>query len=144
LSYSIKSGERSIEVLLVDTNIFLELFLGQKRAEDCERFLEKTSIGELEATITKFTIHAIEAILDDSTLILAFLRNLQNSLGLNVYETSLEDEMAASMLMDKIKLDFDDSLQYYIAKKLGVKAIVSYDKHFDQVDIERKEPADFI
>jgi len=144
LSYSTRFGERLIEVLLVDTNIFLELFLGQERAEDCERFLEKTSSGELEATITRFTVHAIEATLNDSKLILTFLRNLQNSLGLNVYETSLEDEMAASMLMDEIKLDFDDSLQYYVAKKLGVNSIVSYDKHFDQVDIERKEPADFI
>lgn len=131
-------------MLLVDTNIFLELFLGQKKAEDCERFLEKTSVGELEATITKFTVHAIEATLNDPALILTFLRNLQNSLGLNVYETTVEDEMAASMLMDEIKLDFDDSLQYYVAKKLGVNTIVSYDKHFDQVDIERKEPADFI
>ena len=131
-------------MLLIDTNIFLELFLGQKRAEDCERFLEKTSTGELETTITRFTVHAIEAALNDSTLILTFLRNLQNSLGLTVYETSLEDEMAASMLMNEVKLDFDDSLQYYVAKKLGVNAIVSYDKHFDHVDIERKEPADFI
>ena len=131
-------------MLLIDMNIFLELFLGQKRADECKRFLEKTSTGELEAVITRFTVHAIEAILNDPKLILTFLRNLQNSLGLNVYETSLEDEMAASMVMDKIKLDFDDSLQYYVAKKLGVDAIVSYDKHFDQVDIKRGEPANYI
>ena len=131
-------------MLLVDTNIFLELFLGQEKAEDCERFLEKTSTGELETTITKFTEHAIEATLNNPKLILTFLRNLKNSLGLNVYETSLEDEMAASMLMEEVKLDFDDSLQYYIAKKLGAKVIVSYDKHFDKVDIKRREPADFI
>jgi predicted nucleic acid-binding protein len=35
--------------------------------------------------------------------------------------------MAAAMLMDKVKLDFDDVVQYYLAKKLGVEAIVSYD-----------------
>ena len=56
----------------------------------------------------------------------------------------MDDEIAASMLMKKLKLDFDDSLQYYVAKKLGVKAIVSYDKHFDKTDIQRKEPSDFI
>jgi len=43
-----------------------------------------------------------------------------------------------------MKLDFDDSLQYYVAKKLGVKAIVSYNKHFGKTDIQRKEPSDFI
>jgi hypothetical protein len=58
----------------------------------------------------KFTIHAIEATLNDSALIFAFLRNVRGSLGLVVYETSLEDEMTASMLMDKVRLDFDDAL----------------------------------
>jgi len=131
-------------MLLVDTNIFLELFLGQERAEECEKFLEKISNGKLEAIISKFTIHAIEAIINDSALILTFLRNVQNSLGLEVYETSIEEEMAVAMLMNKINLDFDDALQYFIAKKLGVEAIVSYDKHFDKVDIKRKEPTDFL
>lgn len=131
-------------MLLVDTNIFLELFLGQEKADECERFLQKVSIGELEAVVSKFTIHAIEALLNNSTLILAFLRNVEGSLGLTVYETSIEEDMAVSILMDKVKLDFDDAVQYYLAKKLGVEAIVSYDKHFDKVDIKRKEPLDFL
>lgn len=131
-------------MLLIDTNIFLELLLGQKKADDCEKFLEKLSEGELGAIVTKFTIHAIEAILNDPDLILLFLRNLQNSIGIDIYDTTIEDEMAASMLMKKIGLSFDDSLQYYTAKKLGVEAIVSYDKHFDKTDLQRKEPSDFI
>ena len=52
--------------------------------------------------------------------------------------------MAASMLMESIGLDFDDSLHYYVAKKLGVEAIISFDKHFDRVDLVRKEPSDFL
>jgi predicted nucleic acid-binding protein len=48
-----------------------------------------------------------------------------------VYETSLDDEIAISMIMDKMKLDFDNALQYCVAKKLGVEAIVSYDEYFD-------------
>ncbi|MGQ9726615.1 MAG: type II toxin-antitoxin system VapC family toxin, partial [Candidatus Bathycorpusculaceae bacterium] len=118
-------------MLLVDANVFLELFLGQEKADECERFLQKVSAGELEAVVSKFTIHAIEVTLNDSMLILTFLRNVEGSLGLDVYETGVEEEMAASMLMDKVKLDFDDAVQYYLAKKLGVEAIVSYDRHFD-------------
>ena len=132
-------------MLLIDANVFLELFLGQEKADECERFLHKVSVGGLEAVISKFTIHAIEALLNNSTLILAFLRNVEGSLGLNVYETSIEEEIAASMLMDKVKLDFNDAIQYYLAKKkLGVEAIVSYDKHFDTLDIKRKEPSEFL
>ena len=131
-------------MLLVDANVFLELFLGQERADECESFLHKVSVGELEAVVSKFTIYAIAALLNNSTLILAFLRNVEGSLGLDVYETGVEEEMAAAMLMDKVKLDFDDAVQYYLAKKLGVEAIVSYDRHFDTVDIKRKEPSEFL
>jgi len=70
-------------MLLVDTNVFLGLFLGQKRAEECEKFLQKISDGEFEAVVSRFTIHAIEAILNNSGLILVFLGNVQGSLGLN-------------------------------------------------------------
>jgi len=131
-------------MLMVDTNIFLELFLGQEKADECENLLQKISSGELEAIVSKFTLHAIEAILNNPELTLTFLRNIQGSLGLNVYDTNIEEEMAAAMLMDKAKLDYDDALQYYIAKKFGVEAIISYDKHFDKTDIKRKEPSHFI
>jgi hypothetical protein len=43
---------------------------------------EEISSGELEAVVSKFTIHAIEVTLNDSALILAFLRNVEGSLGL--------------------------------------------------------------
>ncbi|MEM2902731.1 MAG: PIN domain-containing protein [Candidatus Bathyarchaeia archaeon] len=56
----------------------------------------------------------------------------------------MEEETAASMLMDKMKLDFDDALQYFVAKKLGVEVVVSFDRHFDKTDVERKEPRDFL
>jgi len=112
-------------MLLVDANISLELFLGQKKADECQPFLNKISSGELEADVSKFTIHTIEATLNNSAQILTFLRNLQGSLGLTIYETSIEDEIATSPLMNKVKLDFDDALHHHLAKKLGVKAIVS-------------------
>jgi len=105
-------------MLLIDRNIFLELILGQEKADECERFLERVSNGELEAVVSKFTVHAVEALLNDSNLILTFLKNIQNSLGLDVYETGLDDEIAISMIMGKMKLDFDDALQYYVAKSL--------------------------
>jgi len=56
----------------------------------------------------------------------------------------MEGETAAYMLMEKVKLNFDDAFHYYLAKKLGVEAIISYDRHFDRVDVERKEPSDFL
>ena len=40
--------------------------------------------------------------------------------------------------------DFDDALQYYVAKTLGAEAIVSYDRHFDKLDVPRIEPSELI
>ncbi|RLE79077.1 MAG: PIN domain nuclease [Thermoprotei archaeon] len=131
-------------MLLVDTCIFLELLLNQSRAQECREFLDKIARGELEAIVTTFTIHAIEAIINEANTILSFLRNIMASKGLYVYITTISDEIAASILMGKIKRDFDDTLQYYVAKKLGVEAIVSFDKHFCGLDIPRKEPRDYL
>jgi len=131
-------------MLLVDTCIFLELLLNQSRAQECGEFLDKIAKGELAAVVTTFTIHAMEAIINEADTILSFLRNILASKGLYVYTTTISDEIAAAILMSKIKRDFDDTLQYYVAKKLGVEAIVSFDKHFDGLDIPRKEPRDYL
>lgn len=51
--------------------------------------------------------------------------------------------MMACELASKVNLDFDDGLQYYYAKKLGVN-IISFDKDFDKTDLKRLEPRDVI
>jgi hypothetical protein len=65
------------------------------------------------------------------------LANLEHSVGLSIYDTNLSDEIAAALISRKIGLDFDDTLQYYVAKKLGVDALVSFHEHFDKLDIQR-------
>jgi predicted nucleic acid-binding protein len=52
--------------------------------------------------------------------------------------------MAIALIAQKIGLDFDDALQYYVAKELGVDAIVSFDEHFDRLDIRRLEPRNLL
>ena len=131
-------------MILLDTNFFLELLLNQKRADECENLLDLISKGKMEATITHFAVHAVEAALKDADSLAIFLRNLEHSVGLSVYETNLSEEMAAALISQKIGLDFDDTLQYYVAKKLGVDAIVSFDEHFNKLDIRRVEPRDLL
>ncbi len=131
-------------MILLDTNIFLELLLGQKRAAECEELLERISKGEMEATVTHFTVHAVEAALVTGGALEAFLRNIEHSVGLYVYDTSLADEMAVALMTKKVSLDFDDTLQYYVAKRLGVDAIVSFDEHFDRLDVRRMDPRDLL
>jgi predicted nucleic acid-binding protein len=53
-------------LILIDTNIILELLLGQSRGDECEELLNRVSRGELEAVITHFSVHAIGAVLTSS------------------------------------------------------------------------------
>ena len=131
-------------MILIDTNIILELLLNRPRADDCENLLEAASKGRIEAVVTHFSIHAVEAVLKEQELILRLLRNLENSLGISVHDTTITDEVAVTILMNKVDLNFDDCLQYFVAKKLGVEAIVSFGKHFDGLDMPRLEPKDVL
>jgi predicted nucleic acid-binding protein len=131
-------------LILLDANIFLELLLDQKRAGECEDLLELVSKGRTEAAVTHFAVHAIEAAIPDTRSLATFLANLEHSVGLSIYDTNLSDEIAAALISQKIGLDFDDTLQYYVAKKLAVDAVVSFDEHFDKLDIRRIEPRDIL
>ena len=126
-------------MILVDTNIFLECLLDGPHAKDCEETLEMLSKGEMQGVISRFTMHAIEAMYEDD-LLPAFLRNIDASLGLYVYDTSTREEEDAATLAKRMKCDFDDAIQYYVASKSGSDAILSYDRHFDGLDIPRVEP----
>jgi predicted nucleic acid-binding protein len=129
-------------LILLDTNVFLEVLLRRKDAVKCKELLDRLSRGELEGVVTHFTIHSIEALIgkhQGDTV--SFLRAVEQTSGLFVYDTTVADEVAVSLLSEKIGRDFDDALQYYVAKKLGANTIVSYDRHFDGLDIPRSEPA---
>jgi len=63
---------------------------------------------------------------------------MAHSAGLSIYDTNLSDGMAAALITQEIGLDFDDTLQHYVAQKLGS------DRHFEKLDIRRIEPRDLL
>lgn len=128
---------------LIDTNIFLEVFFDQEKADECQQFLEKTSKGEFNCLVTHFTVHAIEAQLGDKEDKLETVLNaLQKSIGLELHNSTLVEEKKATLHMNE--LTFDDALHYFVAEKEGIDTIVSLDSDFDSTDLERKEPSDLI
>lgn len=130
------------QLLLIDTNIILELMLQQKKSNECKKFLNSVATGDIEATITHFSVHAIEAILENPEDTRNFLHNINSSIGLSIYDTDISDEIAIALLMKEVKLDFDDTLQLYVARKIGAVGIVSFDRDFDGVDIKRLNPSE--
>ncbi|MGC1120852.1 MAG: type II toxin-antitoxin system VapC family toxin [Candidatus Methanofastidiosia archaeon] len=115
-------------MVLVDTNIFLEILLGQHKEEDCKGFLEKNT-GNLH--ITDFSLHSIG---------IAMFRYSKEE----VFGSFMEDVLSAVMLLSlpiesygavidskkNLGLDFDDAYQYCVARHYELK-IVTMDRDFE-------------
>jgi predicted nucleic acid-binding protein len=133
-------------MLLIDTNIFLEVMLAQAKRKACIEFLNAVKTGKHKSAVTDFSIYSIMIILDGRGKLREldrFLRSLSAYKGLTLYATSLEDKVNAVELAVNGELDVDDAIQYVSARSLQVKAIVSLDKDFDDHEIPRVSPGDF-
>ena len=131
----------------IDTNIFLDYLLDRRYGQDCEKLFKKLESGEFSAITSGFCIHTIEITLinlNKKTELQNFLRYLVFLEKLYIYHTALTDELQVIGKLEKTKLDFEDGLQYFVAKQFKCKAIISFDKHFDGLEIPRKEPKDII
>ena len=131
--------------MLIDTNIFLELFLEQDKKDSCRAFLNKTVNGEFSVIVSDFTIDSVILNMvnnkSDVGKIHSFLQKLTNSDGIRIYSVNMNDRTKALDLMIKYKLDYEDSLILQCAFSTKSKEIVSFDKHFDKVkEIKRIEP----
>ena len=119
-----------MEIIFVDTTIFLEVLLTQDKEEDCKEFLDK-NIGNLH--MTDFSLHSIGVI--------TFRYNKEDLFGKFV-EDMLPTTMLLSLPMEfyggivnskkDLNLDFDDAYQYYVARYYGLK-IVTMDKDFEKI-----------
>jgi predicted nucleic acid-binding protein len=130
-------------MLLIDTNIFLEVMLAQPRRKACVEFLNAVIAGEQKAAVTDFSLYSIMIILDGRGKLREldrFLRSLSAYRGLTLYATSLQDKVDAVQLASDGEFDVDDAVQYVSARKLRVKAVVSLDKDFDHREIPRTDP----
>lgn len=128
---------------LIDTNIFLEVMLARQRKSECKAFLKTLKEGINNAFMTDFSIYSIMIIMASLSKV-SELKILLSSLsaykGITIYRSRLTDMLKAIEISMERGLDMDDSIQYSSALSLGVKAIVSFDKHFDGLDIPRAEP----
>jgi predicted nucleic acid-binding protein len=139
-------GKISKEKIVVDTNIFLEFLLQQERTAESLFLMKKIEEGTVEAYMTGYTLHSIEFTLDrrkQPKVLEKFLAQLMNAQGLKIYQTELAEEKEIALLIQTINLDFDDTLQYFVAKKLDA-VLVSFDRDFDKTDLKRVEPSQVV
>ena len=131
---------------LLDTNIFLELLLGQEKTASVIRLLERAVKGEIATYITRFSLYSVEIILvrnDKLEELRKFLEILGHAKEIKILNTNTYDDQKVLDVMEKWNLDFDDAIQYYLCKSFKLE-LISFDKHFDKTDIKRIEPSGVI
>ena len=132
---------------LIDANIFLELQLDQKRADECEVFLESVHRGSLHCFTTDLVLDSVLIILEAKgkapSDLETFLTSLASFKGLSFYFLTLLDRLESTRIMRDHQLDFEDSTLVRTARRLKAEGIVSFDQDFDRVnDIKRVEPSE--
>jgi uncharacterized protein len=115
---------------LLDTNIFLEILLGQEKKTVCKNFLDENK-GNLN--ISDFTLHSIGVILfkyKKEEVFKQFIDDILSKIDiLSLPEDSYHNVIN---LKKSYNLDFDDSYQYSVAKYYGIK-VVTLDNDFLKV-----------
>lgn len=123
---------------LVDSNIFLESLLEQKKSSQANSFLKGNKLDTLAMSdLALFSIGIILSKLKKKDVFTFFL----NDLVIDWIEIlSLDKPTLKNVIQnsEKFNLDFDDAYQYTVAKKHNL-TLVSFDKDFDKTDIKRLE-----
>jgi len=133
----------------VDANIFLEVELGQQKADICEEALRRFQRGELEGLVSDFTMDTVVIVMENYERkwdeIRGFLSGFLGYRGLRICFSGLPDRIRATDHMRDFGLDFDDALTLQTMMENGAAEIVSYDRDFDSVpSIRRTTPEDLL
>ena len=126
--------------LLIDTNIFLEVILGQEKAEKARELLSKTE--EHEFFLSDYSLHSIGLLLflrKQHDVFQQFLTDMISNAGVRVATLSVHDMGAVINAAQKFNLDFDDAYQYVAAEQYEL-TIISFDTDFDRTEKGRKTP----
>ena len=122
----------------------MEVLLSGPRKDECKRLLVLLRDGRESGAITDFALNSIIVIMENANRLKelrVFLLSLSAYRALHIYHTSLADYVSAADVALKEGLDMDDAIQYVAAVSIGVAAVVSFDKHFDNLKVPRKMPA---
>jgi hypothetical protein len=129
-------------MLLLDTNIWLELLLEQEKADQVRRLLEAEEAWRL--ALTDFSLHSVGVVLTrvkKDGLFLDFLSDTLEDSAVRVIRLDTEGLKEVAEVCRKFGLDFDDAYQYVAASKYDL-TLVSFDSDFDRTERGRRTPAE--
>jgi uncharacterized protein len=118
---------------LVDTNVFLEILLGQPNKEHCKQFLRENS-GQ--CGLSDFSLHSVGVITFRGRRTQAYRAFLQDTLpGVALLHLDKHDYPAVWHAHEHFGLDFDDAYQFALAQNHGL-ILVTQDRDFERVKRE--------
>lgn len=136
------------QIVFVDANIFLEIFLKNNKIEDCKKFLEKSRLGDISTFTSDFIVYTCLIQIQYKTKEINNMNDFVifiNTLNLNILRLNIANIPRTVELMNKYKLDFDDALVVSFMKDNNIKTLISFDRDFDKVNIiKREEPIKYI
>jgi predicted nucleic acid-binding protein len=131
-------------MLLLDTNILLELLLDREHADDVEKLLRTAAARTL--FVSDFSVYSIGIILLRRGLHDAFVKAMDDlvfSGVIGLLRAETEDFRVVARTSKSCKLDFDDSYQRVVADRNNC-TLVSFDSDFDRTKNGRKTPAEVL
>lgn len=134
-----------MDEIFVDANIFLEIFLKDKKARACKNFLGGLEQRNISAVTNDFILYscllAVQSRNKGSEALRRVLIFFRSIGGLKIFRPSYDEVYKAFEISKRTRLDFDDSLVVSCMTSLGIKNLISFDKDFDKVkEIKRVEP----
>lgn len=129
---------------LLDTNIFLEIILDQKKSDEAQQLI--SSIDCNEFYISDFSLHSIGLYLyrkNKSSIYNKFIFDIIENAGLKIARLAPHDLKKIHNTFKKYNLDFDDAYQYIAAKTYDLQ-IISFDSDFDNTKKGRKTPLEVL
>ncbi len=126
--------------IFVDTNIFLDFLLNRDNADHASSLLKSVQHGLFDAYIADISLINIAYIAKkQSTNIKQFIHFVnQHFTVLGANNLDIEEALQID------NNDFEDNVQYQLAKKSFSEVIISNDASFYQNDIEVKSSKEFI
>lgn len=132
--------------MLIDTNIIIEIARRQQFYQDCLYLMKAIKNDQIkeEAYLTRFALHAIEALISKKEK--NFLREILLMIHqdkIKIFDTDVTDDLMTLSAMQDLEFDFDDATQYFAANKLGTY-LVTFDKAFIGKGVAVKTPAEVL
>lgn len=144
------SASKSIARVLVDTNIFLRIFVreNERMFKDCREFFSRVEEGTIAAYIPTVVVAETSFVLSShynykKENIIKAVEGIVISSGLEIFDDLRLPQALELYKVHNVKL-IDCLLASSARLKNSNAAILSYDSDFDKLGVRRVEPKDLI